>query len=140
MQARLYFFHESLSDRVDELIDPIRKDREWLRFAGSFIVRGGPLPDDFDDKLDAVEVRAFEAVPKLDQAPASAISLRAFARASTAAPFAAGLTIDGAKASFVRDPASKVKCVFRRLQEPGLSSSAAMTPSLSARRKQRSTV
>ena len=24
--------HESLSDRVDELIDPIRKDREWLRF------------------------------------------------------------------------------------------------------------
>ena len=42
--------HESLSDRVDELIDPIRKDREWLRFAGSFIVRGGPLPDDFDDK------------------------------------------------------------------------------------------
>jgi hypothetical protein len=23
------------------------------------------LPDDFDDKLDAVEVRAFEAVPKL---------------------------------------------------------------------------
>src|SRR5271166_4985309 len=42
--------HENLSDRVDELIDPIRKDREWLRFAG---------------KLDAVEVRAFEAVPKL---------------------------------------------------------------------------
>ena len=57
--------YERLSDRVDELIDPIRKDREWLRFAGSFIVRSGPLPDDFDDKLDAVEVRAFEAVPKL---------------------------------------------------------------------------
>jgi hypothetical protein len=57
--------HESLSDRVDALIDPIRKDREWLRFDGSFIVRGGTLPDDFDDKLDAVEVRAFEAVPKL---------------------------------------------------------------------------
>src|SRR5271166_2615132 len=43
--------HESLSDRVDELIDPIRKDREWLRFAGSFIVRGGPLPDDFDVEM-----------------------------------------------------------------------------------------
>jgi hypothetical protein len=57
--------HESLSDRVDELIDPIRKDREWLRFAGSFIVRGGPLPEDFGDVLDAVEVRAFEAAPKL---------------------------------------------------------------------------
>ena len=54
---------ESLSDRVDELIDPIRKDRDWLRFAGSFIIRGGPLPDDFDDKLGAVDVRAFEAVP-----------------------------------------------------------------------------
>ena len=57
--------HENLSDRVDELIDPIRKDREWLRFAGSFMVRGGPLPEDFDGKLDAVAVRAFEAVPKL---------------------------------------------------------------------------
>jgi hypothetical protein len=57
--------HESLSDRVDELIDPIRKDREWLRFAGGFIVRGGPLPHDFDDYLHAVEVRAFEAAPKL---------------------------------------------------------------------------
>ena len=57
--------HESLSDRMDELIDPIRKDREWLRFAGSFIVRGGPLPGDFDDKLGAVEVRAFEAAPRL---------------------------------------------------------------------------
>ena len=57
--------HESLSDRVDELIDPIRKDREWLRFAGSFIIRGHPLPGDFDDILEAVEVRAFEAAPKL---------------------------------------------------------------------------
>jgi hypothetical protein len=57
--------HENLSDRVDELIDPIRKDREWLRFAGSFIIRGDPLPEDFDGELDAVEVRAFEAVPML---------------------------------------------------------------------------
>jgi hypothetical protein len=57
--------HESLSDRVYELIDPIRKDRDWLRFAGSFMIRGGPLPDHFDDNLDAVEVRAFDAVPKL---------------------------------------------------------------------------
>lgn len=56
---------ESLSDRIDELIDLIRKDREWLRFAGSFMIRGCPLPDDFDNKLDAVEVRAFEAAPKL---------------------------------------------------------------------------
>src|SRR5208282_355850 len=57
--------NERLSDRMDELIDPIRKDREWLRFAGSFIIRGSPLPGDFDDKLDAVEVRAFEVAPKL---------------------------------------------------------------------------
>ncbi len=56
---------ENLSDRVDELIDPIRKDREWLQLAGSVIVRGGALPDDFDGRLDAVEVRAFEAAPKL---------------------------------------------------------------------------
>jgi hypothetical protein len=57
--------NESLSDRVDELIGPIRNDREWLRFVGSFIIRGGPLPGDFDNKLDAVGVRAFEAAPKL---------------------------------------------------------------------------
>jgi hypothetical protein len=57
--------HENLSDRVDELIDPIRKDRDWLQLAGSYIVRGGALPDDFDGQLDAVEVRAFEAAPKL---------------------------------------------------------------------------
>src|SRR5664279_3975860 len=67
--------HENLSDRVDELIDPIRKDREWLQLAGNFIVRGGGLPDDFDGQLDAVEVRAFEAAPKL-----RAMVLEAFER------------------------------------------------------------
>ena len=56
---------ESLSDRVDELIDPIRKDREWLRFAGHFMVRGNPLPDNFEHSLDAIGIRAFEAAPKL---------------------------------------------------------------------------
>jgi hypothetical protein len=57
--------NESLSDRVDELIDPIRKDRDWLRLAGSFMIGGSPLPDHFDDNLDTVKVRAFEAMPKL---------------------------------------------------------------------------
>jgi len=67
--------HENLSDRVDELIDPIRKDREWLKLAGSLIVRGVALPDDFDGQLDAVELRAFEAAPKL-----RAMVLEAFER------------------------------------------------------------
>ena len=67
--------HENLSDRVDELIDPIRKDRDWLQLAGSVIVRGGALPDDFDGRLDAVEVREFEAAPKL-----RAMVLEAFER------------------------------------------------------------
>src|SRR5271166_4906519 len=57
--------HENLSDRMDELIDPIRKDRDWLRAAGSFIVKGHPLPEAFDGQLHDVEVRAFEALPKL---------------------------------------------------------------------------
>src|SRR5271165_202131 len=67
--------HENLSDRMDELIDPIRKDRDWLRAAGGFIVSGRPLPGDFDGQLQDVEVRAFEALPKL-----RAMVLEAFER------------------------------------------------------------
>ena len=57
--------HENLSDRMDELIDPIRKDRDWLQITGYFIVRGRPLPEDFDGQLDEVDSRALEALPKL---------------------------------------------------------------------------
>lgn len=31
---------ENLSDRMDQLIDPIRKDRDWLQITGSFFVKG----------------------------------------------------------------------------------------------------
>ena len=54
--------HENLSDRMDELIDPICKDRDWLQITGSFIVKGRPLPEDFDGQLDEVD---FESVGSL---------------------------------------------------------------------------
>ena len=67
--------HENLSDRMDELIDPIRKDRDWLQITGSFIVKGRPLPQDFDGRLDEVNSRTLEALPKL-----RAMVLEAFER------------------------------------------------------------
>ena len=67
--------HENLSDRMDELIDPIRKDRDWLQITGSFIVKDRPLPEDFDGRLDEVDSRALEALPKL-----RAMVLEAFER------------------------------------------------------------
>jgi hypothetical protein len=67
--------HENLSDRMDELIDPIRKDRDWLQITGSIIVRGRPVPDDFDGRVDEVDSRALQALPKL-----RAMVLEAFER------------------------------------------------------------
>ena len=67
--------YENLSDRMDELIDPIRKDRDWLQITGYLIVKGRPLPKDFDGQLDEVDSRALEALPKL-----RAMVLEAFER------------------------------------------------------------
>jgi hypothetical protein len=67
--------HENLSDRMDDLIDPIRQDRDWLQITGFFIVKGRSLPEDFDGRLDEVDSRALEALPKL-----RAMVLEAFER------------------------------------------------------------
>ena len=57
--------NDSLSDRVDELVTPVRSARDWLWRIGQLMSQMKPLPSDFDRGLDAAEKRALEALPKL---------------------------------------------------------------------------
>ena len=57
--------NDEMSDRVDELIEPIRSARDWLWAVGKLMSETRPLPADFDVSLDAAGVRALDALPKL---------------------------------------------------------------------------
>ncbi len=57
--------NDRMSDRMDELIEPIRSARDWLWAVGNLISETKPLPADFDVSLDVAEVRALDALPKL---------------------------------------------------------------------------
>ena len=57
--------NDGMSDRVDELIEPIRSARDWLWAVGKLMSETRPLPADFDVSLDAAGVRALDALPKL---------------------------------------------------------------------------
>ena len=56
--------NDGMSDRVDELMEPIRSVRDWLWFTGKLMIETKPLPADFDALLDAAEARALDALPK----------------------------------------------------------------------------
>ncbi len=56
--------NDGMSDRVDELIEPIRSTRDWLWLIGELMIETKPLPADFDASLDAAEARALDALPK----------------------------------------------------------------------------
>jgi len=56
--------NDGMSDRVDELMEPIRSARDWLWFTGKLMIETKPLPADFDALLDAAEARALDALPK----------------------------------------------------------------------------
>ena len=50
--------NDRMSDRMDELIEPIRSAGDWLWAVGNLISETKPLPADFDVSLDVAEVRA----------------------------------------------------------------------------------
>jgi len=56
--------NDDMSDRVDELIEPIRTARDWLWFVGKLMSQTKPLPEDLDLGLEAAEIRALDALPK----------------------------------------------------------------------------
>jgi len=54
-----------MSDRMDEVVAPVRNARDWLWHVGQLMSHMKPLPSDFDDGLDRAEERALHALPKL---------------------------------------------------------------------------
>ena len=63
---------QELSDRIEEMVAPIRTARDLMRHMGGLMTRSKPLPDGFEALLELMEGRAVEALPMfkalLDQA------------------------------------------------------------------------
>lgn len=57
--------NDVMSDRMDELVAPVRTARDWLWHVGQLMTHMKPLPSDFDDGLERAEERALDALPKL---------------------------------------------------------------------------
>ncbi len=58
---------ESLSDRMDEVVAPVRSARDWLWHVGQLMSQTRPLPTDFDRGVVSAEERALEALPRLKE-------------------------------------------------------------------------
>ena len=56
---------EALSDRMDEVVAPVRSARDWLWHVGQLMTQTKPMPSDFSRGLDSAEERALDALPKL---------------------------------------------------------------------------
>lgn len=56
--------NQSLSERMDELIEPVREARDWIWHIGHMMVLSRPLPNGLHERLDLAERRAHEALPK----------------------------------------------------------------------------
>ncbi len=57
--------NDGLSDRMDEVVAPVRTARDWLWHVGEQMSQTKPLPSDFDRGLDFAEEKALDALPKL---------------------------------------------------------------------------
>jgi hypothetical protein len=57
--------NDGLSDRMDEVVAPVRSARDWLWHVGDLMSQTRPLPSDFDRGLDSAEARALDALPLL---------------------------------------------------------------------------
>jgi hypothetical protein len=57
--------NDGLSDRMDEVVAPVRSARDWLWYVGQLMSQTRPLPTDFDRGVVSAEERALEALPKL---------------------------------------------------------------------------
>ena len=56
---------DGLSDRMDEVVAPVRSARDWLWHVGDLMTHMRSLPSDFDHGLETAEARALDALPKL---------------------------------------------------------------------------
>ncbi len=56
--------NQSLSDRMDEFIEPVLGARDWLWHVGQLMILSRPLPNGLQETLESAENRALEALPK----------------------------------------------------------------------------
>ena len=56
--------NQSLSDRMEEIIEPIRMARDLMWLAGQLMIHSRPLPNGFHEALELTEGCALEALPK----------------------------------------------------------------------------
>ena len=56
--------NESLSDRMDDFIEPVRRARDWMREVGRLMVRSQPLPSRLREALEITEYRALDSLPE----------------------------------------------------------------------------
>ena len=57
--------NESLSDRMYDLIEPVRAARDWMQHIGRSMVRSEPLPSRVGEALEIAEYRVLDALPEL---------------------------------------------------------------------------
>ena len=56
--------NDGMSDRLDDLVGPVRKARDWLWSVGDLINRSRPLPADFERGVEMAQSRALAAMPE----------------------------------------------------------------------------
>jgi hypothetical protein len=56
--------NESLSDRMDDFIEPVRAARDWMRHIGQAMVCSEPLPNRVREALEIAEHCALDALPE----------------------------------------------------------------------------
>jgi len=59
--------NQEMSDRIDEVVRPVRSARDWLWYVGQLMGGTKPLPEDFDRGLEAAQSRALDALPKFKE-------------------------------------------------------------------------
>ncbi len=78
--------NDGLSDRMDEVVAPVRSARDWLWHVGQLMSQTKPLPSDFDRGLHSAEARALAALPTLKMLVAEACDTLVVAQAPVVAP------------------------------------------------------
>ena len=56
--------NQNLSDRVENIIEPVREARDWMWRVGQLMAFSRPLPSGFHETLERSEDRALEALPR----------------------------------------------------------------------------
>ena len=77
--------NDRLSDRMDEVVAPVRSARDWLWHVGDLMSQTKPLPSDFRRGLDSAEARARDALPLLKVLVGEACDALVAARPSVSA-------------------------------------------------------